>query len=248
MNLSAKNILITGGAKGLGSYLAHHLGSQGHQILVLDRTASEDLAPDYHKMLAEYLEVDLGDWPAVRDCVTRILTKHDKRIDVLINNAAIRSFEDFSAFDSVKIEQCIRVNFQTPVLLTHKLLPVMRQNGYGRIVNIGSRSGFRGYRSGSLYCSTKSALAVFTESVGCELAGSSDDITINAICPDSFRTLEGQNLPAFDETLATVARTIDAFLSSRRNGEVILVASRRRLLADTLLSLRRHVSWVVRRT
>ena len=60
MNLSAKNILITGGAKGLGSYLGHHLGSQGHRILVVDRTASEDLAPDYHKMLAEYLEVDLA--------------------------------------------------------------------------------------------------------------------------------------------------------------------------------------------
>ena len=248
MSQNSKNILITGGAKGLGSYLARHLGSQGHRIVVFDRTASEDLAPDYHKMLAEYLEVDLGDWPAVRECVVRILAKFENRIDILINNAAARNFEDFSAFNPVKIEQCIRVNFQTPVLLTHQLLPIMRQNAYGRVVNIGSRSGFHGYRSGSLYCSTKSALTVFTESVGCELAGNRDDVTINAICPDSFRTREGQNLPSFDKTLATVARTIDAFLNSRRNGEVILVASRRRLLADTLLSLRRHVSWVVRRT
>lgn len=243
----SKNVLITGGAKGLGAYLARHLSAQGHRILVLDRTVSKDLEPDYRKTLADYMTVDLGDWSAVRDCVARILTKHQQRIDVLINNAAARSFEDFSAFDSSEIERCIQVNFRTPVLLTHELLPAMRQNGYGRIVNIGSRSSIRGYPSGSLYCSTKSALAVFTECVGCELAASGNDITINAICPDSFRTREGQNLPRFDETLNTIARAIDTLLTSRRNGEVIPVASRRRLLVDTLLVLRKNASWLLKR-
>jgi len=243
----AKNILITGGAKGLGAYLAQHLSAQGHRILVLDRTASQDLVPDFRKMVADYMTVDLGDWSAVRDCIARILTKHQQRIDVLINNAATRSFENFSAFNSSRIERCIQVNFRTPVLLTHELLAVMKQNGYGRIVNIGSRSGFRGYASGSLYCSTKSALVVFTECVGRELAASGNDVTINAICPDSFRTREGYNLPRFDETLNTIARTIDTLLTSRRNGEVIVVASRRRLLVDTLLALRKHASWILKR-
>ena len=156
---SAKNILITGGAKGLGAHLARHLSAQGHRILVLDRNAGGDLDPDYRETLTEYITTDLADWPAVRGCIARILAKHEGRIDVLINNAAARSFDYFSSFDTSEIEHCIQVNFKTPVLLAHELLPVMRQNGYGRIINIGSRSAFRPYPSGSLYCSTKSALA-----------------------------------------------------------------------------------------
>ena len=187
MSDSAKNILITGGAKGLGAHLARHLSAQGHRILVLDRTASRDLAPGYHEMLTEYMTADLADWSAVRDCIAQILAKHEGQIDVVINNAAARSFAEFSNFDASEIERCIQVNFETPVLLTHELLPVMKHNGYGRIINIGSRSGFQAYPSGSLYCSTKSALAVFTQSVGSELATSGKDVALNAICPDSKR-------------------------------------------------------------
>ena len=244
---SAKNILITGGAKGLGAHLARHLSAQGHRILVLDRNAGGDLEPDYRETLTEYITTDLADWPAVRGCIARILTKHEGRIDVLINNAAARSFDYFSSFDTSEIEHCIQVNFKTPVLLAHELLPLMRQNGYGRIINIGSRSAFRPYPSGSLYCSTKSALAVFTESVGSELATSGNDVTINAICPDSFHTREGEKLPRFEETLRTIAETVDSLLSSGRNGEVILVASRRRLVADAVFALRKHAIRALKR-
>lgn len=243
----AKNVLITGGAKGLGAYLARHLGAQGHRIVVLDRTASQDVAPDYLATLAEYMTVDLADWSAVRNCVARILERYEARVDVLINNAAARGFDDFASFDAPEIERCIQVNFETPVLLTRELLPIMQQNGYGRFVNIGSRSGFRAYRSGSLYCSTKSALAVFTESVGYELAASEKDVTINAICPDSFRTREGHELPKFEETLRSIASKVDDLLTTRRNGEVIPVSSRRHLLADAVHALRKHASWFVKR-
>lgn len=243
----AKNILITGGAKGLGAHLARHLGAQGHRVLVLDRTASRDLALDYHEMLAEYMTVDLADWSAVRDCIVRILAKHGGRIDVLINNAAARAFADFSTFEASDIERCIQVNFETPVLLAHELFPVMKQNGYGRIINIGSRSGLQAYSSGSLYCSTKNALAVFSESVGSELAASGHDVTMNAICPDAFRTREGQELTGFDDTLRSVADTVDNLLSSERNGAVIRVSTRRRLIADAVLALRKHATWVLKR-
>jgi NAD(P)-dependent dehydrogenase (short-subunit alcohol dehydrogenase family) len=74
---SAKNVLITGGAKGLGAHLARHLSAQGHQILVLDRTASEDLAADYRETLTEYMTVDLADWSAVHDGIERLLAKHE---------------------------------------------------------------------------------------------------------------------------------------------------------------------------
>ena len=245
MKTSAKNVLITGGAKGLGAYLARHLHAQGHPILVLDRTPTENLAPDYRRILAEYMMVDLSDWAAVRECLSAIMETYE--VDVLINNAAARSFRDFSAFDTAEIERTIQINFKTPVLLTHELLPRMRQNGYGRIVNIGSLSGFRGYASGSLYCSTKSALAVFSEALGSELAQSDDDATINAICPDSFRTREGNDLRRFKETMTSVARIIDDLLQSTKNGTVIPVASRRRLVRDTALSLRRHARWFLTR-
>lgn len=244
---SSKNVLITGGAKGLGAHLARHLCAEGHRIWVLDRTAVEDLAPDYQQRLAQYMTVDLGDELAVRECIAGMLASNEGRIDVLINNAGARSFQEFSAFETSEIERCIQVNFKTPLLLTHALLPLMKQNGYGRIINIGSLSGFRGYGSGSLYCSTKAALAVFTQSVGSELAASGEGVTINAICPDSFRAREGEELPGFEETLKTTARTVDILLRSRRNGEVIPVASRRRLLAEASVELRKHASRLFKR-
>jgi len=244
---SAKNILITGGAKGLGGHLTRHLSALGHRILVLDRTASAALAPGYEEGLAEYMTADLADWPAVRDCVAGLLERHGRRVDVLINNGAARSFADFSDFDASEIERCIQVNFETPVLLAHELLPLMKQNGYGRIINIGSGSGFRPYPSGSLYCSTKNALSVFTESVGAELAATGEDVTINAICPDSFRTREGQELPQFKNTVRTIAATVDRLLSSKTNGTVIRVANRRRRIADAVLAFRKHAIWTLKR-
>ena len=244
---SGKNILITGGAKGLGAYLARHLSAQGHRLLVLDRTASRDLAPDYRESLAAYVTADLADWPAVRACLAPTLAKHEGRIDVLVNNAADRSFAEFSAFDASEIERCIRVNFETPVLLAHALLPAMRQNGYGRIINIGSRSGMRAYPSGSLYCSTKNALSVFTESVGAELVASGEDVTMNAICPGSFRTREGKELPEFENTVRTIAQTVDRLLSSDTNGAVFNLATRRSLIADAVVALRKHASWMLKR-
>lgn len=244
---SAKNILITGGAKGLGAHLARHLSAQGHRILVIDRSPSQGLAPDYRKTLTEYMTADLADWPVVRDCIAQFVAKHDRRIDVLINNAAARSFDDFSSLDPSEIKRCIQVNFETPVLLAHELLPLMKQNGYGRIINIGSRSAFRAYPSGSLYCSTKNALVVFSESVGSELATSGHEVTMNAICPDSFHTREGDELPRFEVTLRTIAETVDSLLSSGANGEVIVVASRRRLITDAVLALRKHAIRVLKR-
>lgn len=241
-----KHILITGGAKGLGAFLARHLSAEGHRVFVLDRTPSRDLPPDYREALAEYIAVDLGDWPAVRDGLAGVLGKNGNRIDVLINNAAARSFAEFSTFDRAEIQHCIQVNFETPLLLTRELLPLMQRNGYGRVINIGSRSGFRPYRSGSLYCSTKNALVVFTESVGAELAASGKDVTINAICPDSFRTREGEELPQFEKTIRTIAKAVDELLSSERNAEVILVAPRRRLIADAVLAFRQHALRVMK--
>lgn len=240
MNPETRNVLITGGAEGLGRYLARHLLSRGHRVLVLDRAPIEDLPAEYRESLAAYLQVDLADWSAVRDCVSRILENNEQRIEVLINNAASRTFANFHEFKARDIDQCIQVNFRTPVLLAHQLLPSMREYGYGRIINISSRSAFRSYRTGSLYCSTKNALVAFTESVGRELAASGDNITINAICPDSFRTREGQDLPGAGKILATIAKAIDTLLTSRRNGEIISAASRWRLLEDALSAFRKR--------
>jgi len=68
----------------------------------------------------------------------------------------------------------------------------MKEKGYGRIINVASLSGFQGYKTGSLYCSTKAALIRFTESLGKDLEKRDSDVTANVICPDSFSSVEGE--------------------------------------------------------
>lgn len=245
MENNKRIVLITGGAKGLGNYLGQFLIKCGHQVIVLDHNEIKNLPQNYRNSIADYYEVDLSDWASVNAAVSSIISKYET-VDVLINNGALRIFKKYIDFDIKDIERYIMVNFQVPVLLTRRLLPIMQGNRYGRIINISSKSAFWGYSSGSMYCSSKIALNMFTECLGRELDVNKDNVTINAICPDSFRTREGENLRSCDYIMGQIAKIIDDIIESDRNAEVIPVLRRGTKIKANLRYLKSFLFWVIK--
>lgn len=219
------NILITGAARGLGKYLARHFIEKKHSVFVLDIEPIKNLSDVYRKSIREYYEVDLNDMPAVEKIVDTII-KNYRRVDVLINNASVRDFRNFIDFESADISRYVNVNFEIPVMLIRKIYPIMKKHGYGRIINVSSKSAYHGYESGSLYCSTKNALATFTQAFGRELNSGNENVTVNALSPDSFSTIDGTYLKGCEILLKRIVKIVDDILVSDKNAEVFPVLFR----------------------
>lgn len=243
MENKGRKIIITGGAQGLGKHLAEHLNRRGHQVIVLDIKAFCNIPMAYRQIIQDYYEVDLSDLTAVGKTMEYIIKKH-KYIDVLINNAAFRFFKDYMDFSEDEIQKYIAVNFTTPILIIKKIFPYMEASGYGRIINISSRGGFHGYRTGSMYSSTKGALIRFTEAFGMELNGSKGDVTVNVICPDSFSSLNGEKYCGYDHIMNSIAKHIDRILDSDLNAAVIPVFLPRAKFLEIMRQFKDVLLWL----
>jgi len=214
------NILITGGANGLGRELANHLAQSGNSIIIIDRIELSEIDMDFNQIIEDYYCLDLADTAKTREIVNSILMKYP-RIDLLINNASYRIFKEFTDFSISELTNYINVNLRSLLLVTQLILKRMHSNNFGRIINISSISAFQKYTSGSLYCSTKLALIPFTEIVGRELSSHEHaDVTINTICPDSFQKLSGQKLREYNSIINSVTKLVKKILNSSLNGQI----------------------------
>ncbi len=239
-----KIVLISGGAHGLGKYLGEKLSAAGHSIIILDRIPIEQIDKYYQQKICNYYEVDLSEWEQVDKTVDEIFKQY-QRVDILINNAATRLFKDFSKFTVSEIDAFLYVNFRTPLLLIKKVFPLMQSNKYGRIINISSKSGFWGYQTGSMYCSTKSALIRFTESFGGDLS-KKENVTVNVICPDSFRTIDGEKLKGCDQIINKIGQKVEHLMTSNDNGKVIPILRLQTRIYEFLRTLKKHTIWFLR--
>ena len=115
----------------------------------------------------------------------------------------------------------------------------MRKNKFGRIINISSISAFNGYKTGSLYCSTKSALLPFAEALSKELEEENNNITINTICPDSFVTIRGEKLEDFDKITGKIKERIREIIDGNGNGKVYNIFPFRSRIRYILSSLKK---------
>lgn len=230
------NILITGGGRGLGKLMVENLSKPNNHIFVLDRLPNEKVDSDFLKNKSNYYEVDLNDFESVKKILDEIISKYG-RVDVIINNAAIRDFNSIEQFTEDDIVKNVKVNFETPILLIGKILPLMIKNNFGRIINISSISGLKGYSEGSLYCSTKSSLIVFTESLALDLSLLRKNITANAILPDSFQTREGGKLKNHEYVTSTITKMTNEIISTNVNGKIQVVSPSFKKIKELLKAL-----------
>ena len=165
MKIAGKHIVITGGASGIGLELVRQL-YEDNEISVIARPSSrlEKLGSDFDQV--KIYEADLANLQSV-EAAADLLVKSDQKIDILINNAAVQYtpqyLDDDFRFETIKRE--IEINFTSVCTLIYLLMPNLLQNGPSVILNINSGLGLVPKTSSAIYCATKGALNIFSQSL-----------------------------------------------------------------------------------
>lgn len=171
-----KNILITGSSKGIGLCIAKHLNS-AYNVFISGRNSEklEKLCSDYN--FKGFAAADLTeDFSA-----EKILQQLNVNIDILINNAGVYFYNPIEKMELKNIIETIKINSIAPLMLSRSVIPYMKNQKWGRIINIGSISGVVGEANASVYTMTKASLIGMTKALALELA--LYNITVNTINP-----------------------------------------------------------------
>ncbi|CAN5312487.1 SDR family NAD(P)-dependent oxidoreductase [soil metagenome] len=174
---------VTGGSQGLGLVLVDHLLAQGHEVVATSRSlaALADKASD--RFLP--LKMDITDEADVKRAVEAALARFG-RIDVLVNNAGYGLLGGVEEIGDAEARAIYDVNVFGLLNVTRALLPSMRANGAGRILNLSSVLGLIAGAGWGLYCSTKLAVEGLSEALAQEIAPFGVKVTL--IEPGYFRT------------------------------------------------------------
>ena len=200
MKLEGKVALVTGGAQGIGAAIADGLAAAGARVLVADLNP-----PDGG------IQADVSDEGDVQRMVDETLQRHG-RLDVLINNAGLYASLAMRPFTEIPLEewrQVMDVNVGSMFLTCRAAVPVMREQGGGKIVNISSGTPFRGVPFLLHYVTSKGAIVALTRALARELG--KDNIHVNCVAPGFTMSAGVEAYPEVVEKLRDVsiaARTI----------------------------------------
>jgi 3-oxoacyl-[acyl-carrier protein] reductase len=192
-----RNILVTGGSRGLGLGIAQQLASTGYCVIALARKLSNSLSAAIEGVTRSkagelhFVAFDLSEIDAIPALIKKIRRDFGP-IYGLVNNAAIGTDGILALMHNSQIEQLVRVNTVSPIVLTKYVVRSMLSEGGGRIVNIASIIGFTGYRGLSVYGATKASMLGFTRSLAREVG--SQGINVNAVAPGFIETDMTQGL------------------------------------------------------
>ncbi|NCX54049.1 MAG: SDR family oxidoreductase [Rhodobacterales bacterium] len=177
--------VVTGGANGIGFSVAERLSKSGASVKIwdLDIEAAQTAAETIN---AEAVECDITDWISVQNATETSINGSEK-IDILVNSAGVAGPNDTVVdYDNKAWDRIISVNLTGTYYVNKAVVPHMKANGYGRIVNIASVAGKDGNPNASAYSASKAGVIALTKSLGKELADS--NIAVNCVTPAAART------------------------------------------------------------
>jgi 3-oxoacyl-[acyl-carrier protein] reductase len=204
-----RSVLVTGGSRGLGLAIAQKLAAAGYGVIAIARSKSKELSAAMAERerpgpgAIHFRPFDLGGIDGIPDLV-RGLRKEFGPLFGLINNAALGHDGVLATMHNSRIEELVRLNTLSPIVLSKYVVRAMMAAGAGRIVNVASIVGFTGYSGLSAYAATKASMLGFTRSLAREVGRLG--ITVNAVAP-GFLATEMTNRLGGDELLKVTRRS-----------------------------------------
>jgi 3-oxoacyl-[acyl-carrier protein] reductase len=188
-----RNVIVTGGSRGLGLAIARKLCAAEYRVIALARNETPELAQTPQGAGGEwhFRACDLNELATIAPLIKSI-RKEFGPIYGLVNNAGIGTHGLLASMSIGDIERLVRLNTVSPIITTKSVVRAMMLDGGGRIVNIASIVGFTGFSGLSVYSATKASMIGFTKSLARELGVLG--INVNAIAPGFVATDLTQSL------------------------------------------------------
>ncbi|NQV76446.1 MAG: SDR family oxidoreductase [Bacteroidetes bacterium] len=198
----SKVILITGASTGIGLETAIQLAEQGHKVYATMRNLQKrsllDKEVEKRNVKLHIRQLDVQDEKSITACIAEIIAS-EQMIDVLINNAGAGFIKPMEQASMEEIQQVMNVNFYGPIRCSKAVMPQMRKQRSGHIINISSVGGIVGSPVNEIYCAAKFALEGLTESLATYLE-SYFGINVSLIEPGGTISEFGNSLTEYFES------------------------------------------------
>jgi len=185
IRMNNKVVLITGGSRGIGAAAVRMFADAGAHVAFTyasKKAAAENVAGYVtrkgRRVLA--LKVDIARSAEVRKAVG-VVRKHFGRVDVLVNNAGIWKRAPIERMTERQLDETLAINLKSAFYFCSAVVPIMKRQGYGRIINVASTAGQRGEPFYSHYAASKGGMIALTKSLAAELGPL--NINVNAVAP-----------------------------------------------------------------
>jgi len=218
-------IIVTGAASGIGLQLAERFAREGGIVMLSDlngsalQTARKQL--DELGYQAASVQADMTIEQDIINLIDQTVARFG-RLDVLINNAGIQHVAPLENFPTDKFELMIKLMLTAPFIAIKHAIPIMKRQGFGRIINMSSINGLVGFAGKSAYNSAKHGIIGLTKAAALETADYG--ITINALCPGYVDT------PLVRGQLEDLAKTRNVPLESVLEEVIYPLVPQKRLL------------------
>lgn len=187
MQLKDKVAIVTGSARGIGQGIAIRLGKEGAKVICVDIKPCDETIEAVKKAGSQalFVEADITKWENCKKIHDTAVDAWGK-VDILVNNAGVSTRLAIEEEPLENWDKVIEVDLHAVWLMCRAAVPLMKKNGFGRIINIASVAGVVGFTNHAAYCAAKGGVINFTKALAVEVV--KNGITVNAVNPMVINT------------------------------------------------------------